>query len=216
MIGRALGASSTTMSCASRRSASVCSTNAADMRSPAAGGATRSRGARAAGIGRSAGAGRASRSRAASFRLPTTASPCGVHAAVPGSSTSCTSVAPGGTCGPKPSMWYVNAGAPNANTRSCPSSRATIFSRIAGRKPANSGWSSGKLQRPDIGATYTRARCRSASRTVSSHAPARSSAAPTTNAGRCAASSASPSRASASGSGRTTWLTSRAGSSSAG
>ncbi|CAJ3194773.1 Uncharacterised protein [Burkholderia pseudomallei] len=89
-------------------------------------------------------------------------------------------------------------------------------SRIGGRKPAKSGWSSGKLQRPDIGAAYTRARCRSASRTASSHAPARATAAPTTNAGRSLASSASPSRASASGAGRTSLLTVRAGMGSAG
>ncbi len=36
--------------------------------------------------------------------------------------------------------------------------RATIRSRIAGRKPANCGWSSAKPQRADIGAVKTRAR----------------------------------------------------------
>ena len=75
-------------------------------------------------------------------------------------------------------------------------------SRIAGRKPANWGWSSAKPQRDDMGAVKTRARCRSASARTTSHAPSRSTPAPITNAGRSLASSAAPIAARASASQR--------------
>src|SRR3989344_5927527 len=168
------------------------------------------RAGRGCGKARGGGAGRASRSSTPSRMPPTAEVPSGVQAAVPGSSISCTSCAPGGTCGPKPSTWYVNAAAPSANTRSCPPSSATIFSRMAGSTPANRRWTCGKPQRPDMGAIHTAALCRSASASTPSQARSRSTAAPTTNTGRCAPSSASPMACSTRGSGRDSVLTVRA------
>jgi hypothetical protein len=44
-------------------------------------------------------------------------------------------------------------GAPMTKTTSWPPSSSTMRSRMAGRKPPNSAWSSGKPQRPLMGAT---------------------------------------------------------------
>ena len=133
------------------------------MRSP---GSTRGGAQRPRGTGRDGGAGRCSSASAPSRTSHTRTVPPGVRAATSGSSTICRRSAPGGTCGPNPSMWYVNTGAPSAKTRSCPARRSTMRSRIAGRNPAKSGWRSGKLQRGDIGLTHTSAWWRSASATT--------------------------------------------------
>ena len=68
-------------------------------------GSTRGDGRRGAGRPRGRGGSRASRSSTPRRILPTADIPCGVHAAMFGSSISCTSRAPSGRCGPAPSTW---------------------------------------------------------------------------------------------------------------
>ena len=93
ITGRELGASSTTMSAASRTSAKVCNANATDIGDD---GSARGRGARAAGCARAFGAGRASRSITPSRMLHTAEVPTGAHAAVVGSSINWYRLAPSG------------------------------------------------------------------------------------------------------------------------
>ena len=82
----------------------------------------------------------------------------------------------------------------------------------AGRKPANSGWLSGKLARGDFGDAHTFACSRSARRTVACQAPSASTTGPTTITGSLAASSLRASLSSASGAGANAPSISRCGS----
>ena len=80
-----------------RTASSVCKTKAVDIGDD---GSARGDLTRDAGSGRAGGAGLASKSCTPRRMLPTAEMPPGVHDAVAGSSISCMSLAPTGTCGP--------------------------------------------------------------------------------------------------------------------
>ena len=82
----------------------------------------------------------------------------------------------------------------------------------AARKPANSGWSSGKATRLQKGLAQTGARSRSASATAAGPAPSASTSGPITSTGLRAAASAAAQSASSAGSGAMSWLVRRGGS----
>ena len=159
----------------------MCKTKAPDIGSPAdgAGGLVRP----VAGV-RSVGATSRSSSVSPTRSVVSTAVPTGANAAASGSSVSWNKAVPLATNGPSLLTWYVKTGAPSTTTTSWPSSCFASCRRAGVRKPANAGWSSGKLQRPLRGLTHTAAPVSSASSTVRSHAPSRSTPAPTTSAGR--------------------------------
>ena len=102
MVARLEGDSSTRMLSGGRTSASVCIKYAIEMRSP---GSTRGGAHRPRGAGLAGGAGRCNKAPVPSRTSQTMPRPAGVHAAISGTSIIWASSAPGGTCGPNPSMW---------------------------------------------------------------------------------------------------------------
>ena len=137
--------------------------------------------------------------------------PDGVTAAAVGSSVIWKiGVAPS-KIGAWPSTWNVNTGAPITTTRSCSRNASDSCPGEACKKPANCGCRSGKLQRDENGLTHTAALAFSATCTIRSTACARSTAGPTTRAGRLLLLSAAASARIASGSGPSSRLILRAG-----
>ena len=136
--------------------------------------------------------------------------PDGVTAAASGSSVIWKIVVAPSKIAAWPSTWKVNTGAPITTTRSWSRSASDSWPGEACRKPANCGCRSGNEQRAENGLTQTAAFVFSATRTIRSTAPARSTPGPTTRAGRLLAASAATSAFIASGSGPSSRLTWRA------
>lgn len=143
-------------------------------------------------------------------------SPTEADAASVGSSVICQTGVPSSSNSHCPSTWKVNTGAPTTTIRSAPRNARASPPGAAGRKPANSGCNSGKLERLDIGLAQTAALACSATATIASTQPLRSISGPTTKIGFLAARIAAPSRTIAAGSGANSVAMQRTGGAVAG